>query len=108
MCLARSDAAADGGGLGFSALGAGLVISTATAMVAVTGNLAPASLLRVTARSPVRALRLATGVQVRELYARERHVCLPTVAYPYMGKHSCYNMFVSLASGGRHNYFLIL
>lgn len=61
-------------------------MSTATAAVAVTGNLAPASLLRVIARSPVRALRIATGVQVGELYARERLDCLPTADYPYNGE----------------------
>ena len=57
------DAAAHGG-LGFSALVAGCIVSGATVAVAIPGHFPPAALLRAIARSPVRALRVATVVQV--------------------------------------------
>lgn len=58
-------AAGVGGGLDFSALDTAVVLSIATAALALPRYWTPTALLRITARSPVRTLRAATSVQVR-------------------------------------------
>lgn len=67
FCIPWSFAEAGGhGGLGFSAAETGVVLAVAVAALAVPRYCSAAAVLRVTARSPVRTLRVATSLQVRE------------------------------------------